>query len=211
MIPPELGRYLAWAAGRSLPMWSLWEQWIAEFLPLSEMQVVEPPPQGLEDCQDIERTHTMEHPEHGLRLNVPCGDVEALRQQGWRLRLAKDDFLEVVHLQAWYFQVRHFPRLRWLVLRAPLGHSFIIGDRPVVWGFAGRNEERPSMLRHPDVQLVAPLSRQVCLFAWNALSDHPEVITTFDVNRIVAVAAHKWIAGSNEATVEEALQLRAIH
>src|SRR5215212_8776555 len=58
--------------------------------------------------------------EHGqprsLRLTVPSEglpeDVELLRGQGWRFILTDDNFLELVHLQAWYFQVRFFPRLQ---------------------------------------------------------------------------------------------------
>ena len=66
-IPPELSRYLAWAAARSLPMRTLFENWIADLPALDEVQVVEPPPEGLGKCQFIERSHTMEHAEHGRR------------------------------------------------------------------------------------------------------------------------------------------------
>ncbi|HUZ12038.1 MAG TPA: DUF4238 domain-containing protein [Caulobacteraceae bacterium] len=147
----------------------------------------------------------------GRRVVVTLREAEFLRQQGWRLRMSKDDFLEAVHLQAWYFQVRFFPRLAWLMLGAPPGRSFIIGDRPVVWGFAGGTDLPPSVLRHANVQLIAPLSRGICLFGYNPLKIHPDVVTTSDVNQAIAAAAHHWIAGSTEASVKEALQMRTYH
>ena len=47
--------------------------------------------------------------------------------------LRRDDHLEMLHLQAWYFQVRHFPRLSWVRLDAPAGEWFITSDRGVAW------------------------------------------------------------------------------
>jgi hypothetical protein len=127
-IPPELGRYLAWAAARSLSMKALYESWIEAMPPLSEVEYAEPPPPGFGEWTEISRNYRMEHPVHGTKENVPPDQVEPLRNQGWRLCLRNDDFLGFVHLQAWYFQVRFFPHLKWLSLRAPQGHHFIIGD-----------------------------------------------------------------------------------
>jgi hypothetical protein len=204
-IPPELGRYLAWAAARNLPLRALYEAWIDALLPTSEVIYVEPPPSGFGEWTEISRTYRMEHTAHGIREEVLLDQVEPLRHQGWRLCLGNDDFLGFAHLQAWYFQVRFFPRLKWLSLRAPQGYHFIIGDRPVVWGFSNLVDAAPHWLRHPDVQLVAPLSRSLALFAYHASNDHPEIIKTSDINRIIASAAYDWIAGPTEAVVRGAL------
>jgi hypothetical protein len=48
-IPPELLRYLAWAAARSLPMRQLYEEWL-NTVPV-DPHYVEPPPAGHEKIQ----------------------------------------------------------------------------------------------------------------------------------------------------------------
>jgi hypothetical protein len=114
-----------------------------------------------------------------------------------------------VHLQAWYFQVRFFPRLRWIILDAPPGGHFIIGDRPVVWGFDGVVDAQPRALRHPHIQLFATLTRSVGLFAYHPSGVPPDAVSFRDVNRIIAMAATRWIAGPSRAVVAESLADRA--
>lgn len=210
-IPPEVFRYVTWAAARSLPMLQLYEDWL-NGVPV-DAEYVEPPPPGYEKIQRGGGTVRMEHPTLGIRDEVPSEHVHALRCQGWQARLRDQDFLEAVHFQAWYFQVRMFARLQWMTLDAPPGKHFIIGDRPVVWGYNEFKDEGwslavdvpPSALRNPHVQLVAPLTRSIALFAFHASSSHPETIRPDDVNRIVACGAHRWIAGPTKATVESLL------
>ena len=208
-ISSDLWRYIAWAAARSLPMKALFQSWIDCFPPERNARLVELPPPGLAEARSIGRNHRMAHATHGVRDDVPSEQVEALLGQGWRLQIGTDDFLELVHLQAWYFQVRHFPRLRWILLAAPADSHFIIGDRPVVWGFSGRSDVAPSALRNALVQLAAPLSSSRALFAHHATSRQPEVIMPNDINRIVASAAHDWIAGPTEAVVRKSLLERS--
>lgn len=208
-IPGELGRYMAWAAARSLSMHQIYQDWIDATPALNEMEYIEEPPPGLEQIVPISRVHRMEHPVLGVREDVPSEDVEMLRSQGWRLVLMNDDFLELVHLQAWYFQVRHFPRLRWVVLDAPPARHFVIGDRPVVWGFEGTLNTKPSALRHPDVQVFATLTRSLALFAHHPAILPPRSISDWDVNRVIASAAQNWIAGPTQEVVAEALSSRA--
>jgi hypothetical protein len=209
-VPPELGRYLAWAAARSLPMKALYQSWI-DTLPTGEWQYAEPPPTGFGDWHGIKHVHRMEHPNHGTRGDVPSEQVDSLRGQGWRLCLGRDDFLELVHLQAWYFQVRIFPRLKWVRVRTPADSYFIVCDRPVVWGFAGLTDVAPAELRNPNVQLIAPLARSLALFAHHQYSAPLEIIMPSDINRAVASAAHEWIAGPTEAVVREAFSERIYH
>ncbi len=203
-LAPALMRYVAWAAARCLPMASLFQEW-AEMYDPTDGSLVEPPPIGWERISERPTSHTLEHSEFGVRENVPAREVESLIQDGWTLKFNRDDLLELVHMQAWYFQVRFFPCLRWVVLEAPEGKSFVIGDRPVVWGIHGTFDVKPTMLRHPMVQLVAPLSRSVALFAYHAESAPPQEIEPEQMNSMMALAANQWIAGSDEITVANAI------
>src|SRR5262249_25399539 len=137
--------------------------------------------------------------------DVPSEEVEALRHRGWRLLLTQDDLLELVHLQAWYFQVRFFPQLQWIVLDAPPGGYFVIGDRPVVWGFDSHLEVAPTTLRPQEVELIAPLTRSLALFACSPAASPPGTITYHEVNHFVAAAADEWIAGPARDVVVAAL------
>jgi hypothetical protein len=207
-IPPEVSRYLAWAAARSLPMRQLFQDWIDKLPVADDIDYVEPPPDGFDQIRAVSRAHSMHHPTKGVRDHVPSEDVERLRREGWRLRIGKDDFPELVHLQAWYFQVRFFPRMRWIILDAPPNRFFVISDRPVVWGFTGFNDPPPRFLRHPNVQLFATLTRSIALFAHHPSAGPPDAITPGAVNKVIASAAHEWVAGPTPQIVAEALSQR---
>lgn len=209
---PEIWRYLAWAAARSLPMKALYEAWIDALPPKkNDWRVVEPPPDGFQTSSKHGFITRMEHPVHGVREQISGEYFEALWNEGWRPRLSRDEFLQIVHFSAWYFQVRVFNRLKWLWARAPTGQYFIIGDRPVVWGFAGNVEAPPSAFRHPDVQFFAPLSRSMALIGHHEAADPPDIVFPSDINRIMAFAAHQWIAGPTEETVRDLARQRNYH
>lgn len=199
-----LMRYIAWASARSLTMCSLYQRW-ADKTDTLESIVFEPPPQGWENIKMIPRPHCLEHTEFGIKENVSADEVESMLRLGWRLKFSHQDTLEIIHAQAWYLQARFFPRLRWVVLETPEKASFVIGDRPVFWGFEGNFSAEPSMFRHPAVQLFAPLSRSLALFAYHADSIQPSTIMPSQVNSIIAAAAERWVAGSDEATVANAI------
>ena len=203
-LPPEVARYLAWAATRGLPMDDLIQTWVDECSDHTA-QLAEAPPEGWEEIGDHARTHRLEHPQHGIKDNVPSCEVGVLISDGWRLLLSDDDILEFMHVQAWYFQVSLFPRLTWHTIGAPEGSSFVIGDRPVVWGFQDSLKVRPNELRHRDIQLVAPLSRSIALLAHHESALTPSRILPDEINAIMANAARAWIAGSDENTVIEAM------
>lgn len=186
-------------------MRQLYQSWIDDLPDPDDAVVVEPPPNGFERMAPVTRSHRMEHPVFGTRDDVPSEDVDLLRREGWRFLLAKEDFLELVHLQAWYFQVRFFPSLRWIILDAPPDGNFIIGDRPVVWGFDGAVDAQPRALRHPNVQLFATLTRSVALFACHPSGAPPDALSLREVNRVIAMAATHWIAGPTRAVVAESL------
>ena len=209
-IPSSLIRYLAWLAARSLTMKTLYESWIRELEPLGQIELVEAPPSKskLEGAiEPPQRTHTMEHPQHGTRA-VRGDEIETLRQAGWQWRMSSEDFLEMVHLQARDFQAKFFPRLSWKVLDAPSDACFVTCDRPAVWGVDGLWEVPPSALRHRRAELIVPLSRSRALFGFNPQHDRLGPISPHEVNRVMGLAAHAWVAGPTEEAVERVLRDR---
>ncbi|MDB4876961.1 MAG: hypothetical protein JWM41_3407 [Gemmatimonadetes bacterium] len=205
-IPSTIMRYLAWAAARSRTMWALYQSWIDD-IANDDTPLAEPPPPWLMNATERDGVHRVAHPQLGTRL-VGASEYEAMRFAGWRFVVEQPDFLELAHAQAAYFYERFFPRLNWMILDAPRDQHFVIGDRPVLWGFHGAMELPPAYLRHAAVQLVAPLSRTVALLAGHAASPFPERVTSMQVNQIVANGATEWIAGATRKGVEAALNSR---
>jgi hypothetical protein len=138
---------------------------------------------------------------------APHEDISSLLDVGWIPDPHdRSNFLEGAHIQAYYFQVRWFPRLSWFTLRPPSGEFFIIGDRPVGWGVPDCLNAPPSCLRDPAAFLIAPLSRSLTLVGRNK----PDAwrVTPSQVNAILAAWSHDWIAGPTAAVVENALRDR---
>lgn len=198
--------YIAWAAARTPTMRSLFQRWIDELPEGGEP--VEAPPAWTEKMTDRVRLHHMSHDTLGFRDDVHPDEVDALRERGWRFVVNAEDFGELLHVQARYFYERFFPRLSWLILDAPTGEHFVLGDRPVVWGVGGNVDCPPSALRSRFVQLVSPLSGSLALAAYHPLAPTPERVHVGDVNRAMSVAAMDWIAGPTSESVLEALELR---
>jgi hypothetical protein len=203
-IPPEISRFLAWQAART-PGWiELVQQWVNE--PMLDA-VVEPPPPGIENITDRARPLRLENPETGERREVLNQfEFDALRKQGWKWILCQADYLEGLHMQAWYFRVRHFPRLSWVRLQSPEGEFFITSDLGVSWLADGYADTPPAALRHPSAQIVAPLTRKVALVGHHG-SDGL-CVTPRQVNRFIAFAASSWIAGPTKDVVEKTLDDR---
>ena len=153
------------------------------------------------------RPHCVENPETGEQREViDFAELRALQQRGWKWRFTAEDKLEALHVQAWYFQVRHFPRLRWSRLECPEGECFVTSDRAVAWLADGFADTPPAALRHPTAQVVAPLTRKTALVGRHsatALNVSPR-----EVNRFVAFAASEWVAGPTQDSVAQAIDDR---
>jgi hypothetical protein len=207
-VAPEIWRFLSRQAARTPGWMEFIERWIRDHPDISESDVVEPPPEGYETAVLRERPMLMEDPETGVRHQVTGADVEARRRQGWRFILRRDDHLELLHWQAWYFQVRHFPRLSWIRLQPPDGAFFITSDRGVSWlvdGYEGQTP--PAALRDPGAVVFAPLTSKLALIGRhgkNAIN-----ITPREVNLGIADGASSWIGGPTREVVEQALSDRA--
>jgi hypothetical protein len=206
-LPPELMRYLAWAASRSLPMQRLEVQWSTRFGALLDAPLAESPPEGLAKTTDRTRPVQLLHPTLGA-ITIPAGqDLSLLLDAGWIPDPSeRSNFLEGVHIQAYYFQVRWFPRLHWFTLRPPSDESFIIGDRPVGWGVPDCLDAPPCCLRDPSAFLIAPLSPSLVLVGRN--DSHPWALTPRQVNAILAAWSYDWIAGPAVDVIANALHDR---
>jgi hypothetical protein len=206
-LPPALMRYLAWAAARSLSMQQLFGDWAADGWAAGDREMVEPPPDGLMSATDPKRDVRMVHPTMGARTFPHGADVGAAVADGWTPDYNDPaNFLESIHIQAYYFQVRFFPRFRWFTLHAPEGEFFVIADRAVGWAADGYINAPPSCLRDPSAYVLAPLSRSLILVGRN--QSDPWSVMPARVNAVIAVWAHKWIAGPTEQVVASAIAAR---
>ena len=127
-LPAEVMRYLAWAATRTPGMRMLFQQWIDETGIDPNGSTEESP--LLSQFTPLDRPHCMEHAELGRKDNVSASEVARLCAAGWRFVVSPADFLELAHFQAWYFQTKIFPALKWLVLNVPRGDQTV---RIVPW------------------------------------------------------------------------------
>lgn len=207
---PEIFRFIAWQGART-PGWMDAEQrWIDDlgWLPSLAPKIV--PPDGINDIQERSRLLTVENPLTIERREVSShSDFQGFAGQGWRWIPSRDDKLEMLHLQAWYFQQRHFPRLAWLQLRPPADEDFIISDRGASWLVDGYADMPPGMLNDPAAEVIAPLTRKLALVGRGSSLHGP--LTPRDVNLRIAFAASGWIAGPTEQVVQQALKDRASH
>lgn len=146
----------------------------------------------------------VENPETGERCELRhLTELRAFQQNGWKWRFSAEDRLEAMHMQAWYFQVRHFPRLKWSRLDCPGGEHFVTSDRAVTWLADGFADTPPTALRHPTAEVVAPLTRKTVLVGRHSAA--PLSVKPREVNRFVAFTASEWVAGPTRRVVEQAM------
>jgi len=186
--PPAIWRFLAWQAARTPGWMHVVQRSVDDWHPDEVVDVVEPPPEGWDSMKGRPGVHWVENPESHERRQVTGADeLAAFRRLGWRWVLSRDDQLELMHLQAWYFQVRHFPRLSWVRLDAPPGESFVTSDRAVTWAASGVADSPPAALKDLTAQLVAPLTCRTALVGRNDTA--PLQVTPREINRFVACTA----------------------
>lgn len=208
-LPPELTRYLSWAAARTMPMKSLYQFWInslASDQEFANSKRTFPVPPGI---RLIEREHTLKHAESGRVVSEKSAKVvDTMMREGWELQLGKDDFIEIVRFQAYFFQTKHFPALRWHLVRAPENSDFAIGDRPVFWGFANNMDLPPAALKERNIMLIACLTKDLVLVAIHKEGAMPKELFSSQINTAVLQASYNWIAGPNQALVESLISAR---
>ena len=209
-VAPEIWRFLSWQAARTPGWMAFIERWIDEHPLVSEADVVEPPPPGFDTAVRRSRPLLFKHPVTGTQCEVTGEEqIETYHKQGWKLVLRREDHLELLHWQAWYFQVRHFPRLSWVRLQPPDGEFFITSDRGVTWLVDGyRGQPPPSALRDPDVMVFAPLTKDLALVGRHGTE--PLDATPRGINALIAISASHWIAGPTKEVVKRALRDRKL-
>jgi hypothetical protein len=210
VVAADVWRFLAWQAARTPGWLDIVRQAVAEWDPNAPEHLIEPPPDGFDRIKDNGRGMLLENPSTGERVTVSgVDDFKAYHRLGWRWVIASSDQLEMVHMQAWYFQTRHFPRLSWTRLTAPEGVPFITSNRGVTWIVDGLADTPPAALRHHAAQVVAPLSQHVALVGRHASQTGPLRVSPREVNRFIASSTSDWIAGPNKEIIELALRDRA--
>ncbi len=207
-LPPALTRYLGWAAARSLPMQTLENSWAENHLSRDD-KVVEAPPGGLLNASELQRDVQMLHPSLGSRVFAANSDFERAAAEGWFPDMReRSNFLEGVHIQAYYFQARFFPRFNWFTLHAPAGEFFVIADRAVGWVADGIIDAPPNCLRDSSAYILAPIARNLVLVGKHGKEKWQ--VTPAQINAVIACWAHEWIAGPTQATVETAIEARRL-
>jgi hypothetical protein len=207
-VAQEIWRFISWQAARTPAWFELIEDWIYHSNSKDEAEMAEPPPEGIEKIRDRIRSLCVENPDTGECIEVTSSeDFAAYRERGWKWIMRSEDRLEMLHMQAWYFQVRHFPRLSWARLNAPDTDWFITSDRGVSWVADGYADTPPAALRHPSAVVVAPLTRKVALVGRHGTGRLE--VTPRQVNQLVAALATRWIAGPSEVVVAEAIRDRS--
>jgi len=200
VIPPEIWRFIAWQAARTPGFMELSERWINEGPFSLEGHDLEAPPLGFEEAIRGVGSLCLEDPTTGARHElIELEEIQAYRKRGWKFILRHEDHLVLLPWQAWYFEVRHFPRLKWNWFRPPDGEFFITSDRAVAW----LGDGPPADLRHPSAHVFAPLTKDIALIGRHGAE--PLHTTPRGVNFCVASAASAWIAGPTSTVIRQAV------
>lgn len=209
-VPSEIWRFLAWQVVRTPGWMEFLERWLNEKPSVLETDVVEPPPPGFETAVRRELAMCLEDPATGMRREVTGAEqIGAYRKLGWKFVLRREDHLELLHGQAWYFLVRHFPRLSWTRLQPSEGECFITSDRGVTWLVdCYHGQTIPAALRDPGAVVLAPLTKNLALVGHHG--GEPFDATSWAVNALIAISASTWIAGPTREVVQRALFDRAV-
>lgn len=203
-LPAAIIRFLAWQVARTPGWMSLEQGWVNDPWPSN---VLEPPPDGFNKIRIRNRAMHLENPDTGEKRQVTSPDeFFALHRSGWKWLLKQEDHLELLHLHAWYLQVRHFPRLSWFRIEPPDEKHFITSDRAVAWLVDGVAHMPPGALRHPAAQVVAPLTKKIAFIGQYGHATF--CVTPREVNRSIALAASNWIAGPTAEVVQQAIKDR---
>lgn len=206
IVGPEIWRFLAWQAARTPGWMELEQQWAEQWAPDAKTHLVESPPSGMESVKALHRTITIRDPHSGELREIQDDELTTYIKLGWKWVLQSNDKLEMLHMQAWYFQVRHFPSLSWTCLFAPPDGSFVTSDRGVAWLADGQSNTPPAALRHPTAQVFAPLTNRIALVGRNEAQ--PMNVTPRQINSHIASATSEWIAGASREIVEQAMNDR---
>lgn len=195
--PRGICRFLAWQATRTLPMKELFGRWFDALVPTLAEDVAS-------RAEVASARFTMES-RRGERVEARVEDLAGLHREGWQIVLSNEQFQQVMHLQAWFLETKHFAKMSWGILDAPRGHPFVTSDRPVAWTTADLGGlAPPGLLGDRSAVVIAPLTSAVAMLGYHGSGARFETTSPRDVNRLVANLADKWIAGPSRLVVEQA-------
>jgi Protein of unknown function (DUF4238) len=188
-IVPELGEFLAWLAVRVPWFERAANEAMAQYL-ISRSASAEIPDDDSDFSVSVANRLTGELRRERIE---PAAQLAATGD--WRPIFDENQRVEVVRVQQWYFNTRHFPQLHWILLTAPTGRYFITSDRPVVWFLPDRGfADSPAALKQPDVQLSVPLNARYAFLALGSPPAYDLTITPEEINRRTAHHAETFIA-----------------
>jgi len=188
-INPDLYVFLSWLAAR-VPWFKRFasETW-KEFLTSAATRDSDIPEDPHFRCT-LMNLSTLET----RRFTVPEAR-HAIRSGLWTATLDQNNLIEIMRLQAWYFQNRFFPKLHWTLLTAPDGHFFLTSDRPLLWYVPGRAlTDYPAALSHPEVELTVPLTKRHALLATPSPVPSGTGVHADDVNARTVAFSERFVA-----------------
>jgi len=199
-IGDELLRFIAWMAARTMWLKRLFAQFdFKEYLKenFEELCNVECDPKG--------RALPFDFCSKGQIRQLQISQSKPyLEDPNWTIEMSQDQFLDMVRLQAYCFRTMHFPLLKWFSVQAPPGRRFITSDRPVSWDVLSNGwTDLPSVLKHPLVDLILPLSPEVLMMAGHdQASMNALQVTPDELNSRIAQRAERFLFARSEEDFE---------
>ncbi|MCI0376923.1 MAG: DUF4238 domain-containing protein [Gemmataceae bacterium] len=196
-IPADLSVLLAWLGARVPWLRRVADEQWAAFLESAANGGAELPPDS--GCiVSLVNERTQEQRQEPIESALPL-----IRSGQWFARLGRNQVVEVMKLQAWYFRNKLMPNLAWILLTAPSGHCFVTSDRPVVWfipaeGFA----DSPAALKHPRVELTVPLDAKHAVLALGSRARKPSEVHVDEINRRTVDYAERFVVAPARDLIE---------
>lgn len=202
-IGPEMARFIAWMGARTAWVRRLFDDFNFKGYLLD----------NFEELCKIEREQAGRnlpfsfHSSTGDRIAVPLSLARPqLENSEWKLEMSKDQFLDLVRMQAYLFQTVHLPRFQWVRLGSPVGRRFITSDRPVSWDVLSQGwQDYPVAMKHPQMDLIFPVSPKVALMAGHDRAHMlGSSITAPEFNQRVAAKAEQFLYAQDRTDLLDA-------
>jgi len=200
-IPPDLGRFIAWLAARTM--------WLRRVTQETLPQYLRTKPELFREYIGSEK-HGFEFEQisSGRRERLALKDaLERVHDPSWRMHVHQDQHLDVIRWQAYLLQTVHFPTLSWVKVTAPVGHYLVTSDRPVSWDiFDIGLGDSPAALRHPLVELTVALDPSHALIAVHDSSALlARSLSATEINERTCNHAERYVYGCRKVDVEAQL------
>ena len=198
-VPGDLGVFLGWLGARVPALRRVFEDGWTDFILNAEWGRDHLP--AASAC-----TVSLKQPKTGQSRREPVSTaLPLLRADAWIAFPDQEQYTQFISLQAGYFNTQHLPGLRWILLTAPPGHSFVVSDRPLVWFIPGTGyADSPAALRQPEVEVTVPLDRGHALLGLPKQAQTPASVAPWQINIRTACYAERFVAGASVDAVNGA-------